>query len=68
MSNAFDEIRAAVVAAKVQLKAADVVASDMAYLLRGRLRKVSSACDLAALKRELQDFDMRTKRWKEPGK
>lgn len=65
MSNAFDEVRAAVRAAECQLQAADKVAYNMADLLRGRLRKVDDRYVLAALKRELQDFNAVTGKWKE---
>jgi hypothetical protein len=68
MSNAFDDVRAAVDHARFQLEAADSVATNMAILLRGRLRKVSSHSALAALKRELQDFNIQTGKWKEPGR
>lgn len=64
MSNAFDEVRAAVQQAKIQLRAADSVAFDMAFLLRGRLRQVSDNGTLNALKRELADWDMHRKEWK----
>lgn len=64
MSNAFDEVRAAVRAAEDQLRAADEVAYNMAYLLRGRLRKVDSKSILAALKHELADFNAVTGKWK----
>lgn len=67
MSNAFDDVRAAVEQAQFQLQAADSVALNMARLLKGRLRKVDSASALAALKRELQDFNIQTGKWKEPG-
>ena len=64
MSNIFDDTRAAVNQAMATLRAADEVAGDMAYLLKGRLRKVSNADTLKALKRELRDFDMHTGKWK----
>jgi hypothetical protein len=62
--NAFDEVRAQVEAAKDQLRAADHVAGNMAWLLRGRLRHVASPSTLKELKRELRDFDMARGRWK----
>lgn len=65
MSNAFDDVHEAVEQAKLQLAAADEVAYNMAQLLRGRLRKVDSHSTLAALKRELQDFNAVTGKWKE---
>jgi hypothetical protein len=66
--NAFDDVRAAVSAARFQLDAADSVACNMAVLLQGRLRKVDSARALAALKRELSDFNIQTGKWKPLGK
>jgi multidrug resistance efflux pump len=68
MSNAFDDVRAAVSAAKFQLQAADSVATNMAALLMGRLRKVQSDAALAALKRELADYNIQTGKWKPLGK
>jgi hypothetical protein len=68
MSNPFDEMRAAVAAAKAQLQAADESASDMALLLKGRLRHVGAGWrgveSLKALKKELHDFNMATGKWK----
>lgn len=63
--NAFDEVRAAVDAAKHQLSAADSVAWNLAHLLKGRLRLVGSKTLLSALKRELHDFNAATGKWKE---
>lgn len=62
--NAFDDVRHAVATAQEQLQAADAVASNMAHLLRDRLRKVGSTDTLRALKRELRDFDMTTGKWR----
>jgi len=62
--NRFDEMRMAVTEAEHTLRAADSVADDMAGLLRGRLRKCSP-WHLAALKRELSQFDAHRKMWKE---
>lgn len=67
MTNAFDDVRAAVEQAQAQLRAADMVATNMASLLRGRLRKVENVGFLAQLKRELHDFNIQTGKWKEPG-
>ncbi len=64
MSNAFDDMRAAVNQAEVQLLAADHVAENMAHLLRGRLKSVSSYSTLSALKKELANWDMHKKEWK----
>lgn len=63
MSNKFDEMKQAVWDAENTLYHADRVASDIAKLLRGRLRKCM-ASDLEALKRELKDFNIQTRRWK----
>lgn len=65
MSNPFDEIRHAVSEANQQLRAADEVATDMARLLDGRLRRVSSTYILSRLKEQLRDFNMHTGKWKE---
>jgi hypothetical protein len=65
VSNAFDDVRAAVQAARFQLEAADSVATNMAYLLDGRLRKVNGTRVLANLKRQLADFNIHTGKWKE---
>lgn len=62
--NCFDEMRRAVESAEMQLRAADRASTDMARLLRGRLRKVDSPHVLAELKRELKDFNIQTKEWK----
>jgi hypothetical protein len=67
MSNAFDEVWAAERQARDQLAAADNVAKNMARLLVGRLRHVHDERALAALKRELQDFNIQTGKWKELG-
>jgi hypothetical protein len=47
-----------------QLKSIDRMSDDMARLLCGRLRKVPSTSILAALKRELKDFNSNTGVWK----
>lgn len=65
MSNPFDEIRRAVNEAGQQLRAADEVATDMARLLDGRLRRVTSTYVLSRLKEQLRDFNMHTGKWKE---
>lgn len=65
MSNPFDEIRRAVNDASTQLRAADEVATDMARLLDGRLRRVTSTYALARLKAQLRDFNIHTGKWKE---
>lgn len=67
MSNAFDEVRTAVEQAQFQLQAADHVATNMAQLLRGRMRKVGSHAALTALKKELADYNIHTGKWKDLG-
>jgi hypothetical protein len=58
----FDELSKAVNGAKIELERADSVASQMARMLEGRLRKVDSYT-LKRLKREIAKFNMRTSRW-----
>lgn len=65
MSNPFDEILRAVNDANQQLRAADEVATDLARLLDGRLRRVNSAYILSRLKEQLRDFNMHTGKWRE---
>lgn len=65
MDNIFDDMRRTVNQAKETLRAADSVANDMAFLLRDRIRKVNNTYVLAALKRELRDFNSTTGEWKE---
>lgn len=59
----FDDVNRAVNEAQDHLSLADSVASRMAGMLRGRLRHVSTRM-LAELKKELRDFNARTKEWK----
>jgi hypothetical protein len=59
----YDEMSAALKEAERTMNVADTVATWIARLLVGRLRKVSSESTLVALKRELRDFDSRTGRW-----
>jgi hypothetical protein len=61
--NAFDQMRAAVSEAESTLRAVDKCSNDMAKLLVGRLRKADS-WTLAHLKRELKDFNVHTRKWK----
>lgn len=63
--NVFDEMRRAVVEAGDTLRAADSVANDLAWLLKGRLRHVGNTYTLTALKRELRDFDLTKRAWKD---
>ena len=62
--NQFDQMQAAVSEAETTLKAADSVATKIAGLLVGRLRRVSSAWVLRALKKELANYNMTTSEWK----
>jgi hypothetical protein len=56
-------MRAAYVEAEETVRAADGIVNSMAKMLIGRLRKANpSLC--VALKRELRDFNISTKRWK----
>lgn len=70
MSNAFDEVRAAIAQAEQQLTAADNAALSMAQLLVGRLKHVQrpgyygGTTALRRLKKELRDFDATTGEWK----
>lgn len=64
MSNVWDEMRSAVADATNTLRAADDCATDMAWLLKGRLQCVTNPYTLAALKRELAQFDAHKKEWK----
>jgi len=61
--NTFDQMREAMREAQTTMRAADSVADTMAEMLRGRLKKVRR-WHLAALKRELRDFNMHTGEWK----
>ncbi len=64
MANKFDEMRQAVREAEFTLDAADTVASQMASMLVGRMKKVNSAYTLAQLKRELRAFNIHTGKWR----
>jgi len=57
------EMRAAVIDARNTLRSTDMIANDLAYLLKGRLRSVN-AWHLETLKRELRDFNIHTGKWK----
>lgn len=68
MTNPFDDMRAAVAAAEMQLRAADDAADSMVRLLVGRLRHVNSYAGreaLKKLKRELHHFNIKTGAWNE---
>lgn len=62
----WNDVRTAFVDAQSTLDKADAVTTDMARVLRGRLRKVTSSYALAELKRELRGFDLRSNSWKKP--
>jgi hypothetical protein len=57
-------MEAALDAAKSELRRADMIAGNLARMLSGRLRKVDSGNTLAELKRELRDFNGKTRTWK----
>lgn len=60
----WDDFRKAFEEANRTLEQADSVATTMAKILRGRLRKVDPWI-VAELKRELQDFNSVKRKWKE---
>lgn len=60
----YDEFASAVESAEHTLRFADRAAERLASLLVGRLRKIDRPWVLAALKKELQDFNAHTKEWK----
>lgn len=64
MLNPFDAIRSAVQEARDLNRAVDQQSNALADLLQGRLRTITPG-RLAALKRELRDFNMHTGHWKE---
>lgn len=57
------EVKIAVQQAKKTLRDADEIANDVADILEGRLRSVG-VYRLARLKKELDQFNARTKTWK----
>jgi hypothetical protein len=61
--NKFDEMKQAINEAKEVMRAADDNANAMASILRGRLRNCSS-WNLEALKREISEYNIKTRRWK----
>lgn len=63
--NHFDLMRDSMREAEATMRAADMVSTQMARMLVGRLRKVQSHGALEALKRELRDYNMQTGQWKE---
>lgn len=60
----YNDFSAAVDDAKNTLSRADRMVEQIGYLLPDRLR-LMSPLSLVKMKRELQDFDSRTQRWKE---
>lgn len=60
----YEEARQLLALAKTSNEAADSIADGIATLLCGRLRKIRSGSVLRALKKELQNYDMTTGRWK----
>lgn len=60
------EMSAAVREAKEMIDRADLFTSQIANLIKGKLRSGSvSPATLAAFKKELRAFDLRTYRWKD---
>ena len=59
----WSDARTAIEDAGKTMSALDNIADKMADMLHGRLRKVSKD-NLKKLKRELEDFNSTTKRWK----
>ncbi|MEN6431293.1 MAG: hypothetical protein ABFD06_00130 [Smithella sp.] len=62
MGNKWDEMRESYREAERQIQAADAIVNDMAGMLQGRLRKVSTY-KLSQLKRELREFNIHTGKW-----
>ncbi len=58
------ELKAHLEQAETTLRAADNCANDIAYLLRGRLRKGVSQATLTALKKELAMYNLKTGKWR----
>lgn len=61
--NTWDTMREAISEARRVEAAANQYASQMANMLRGRLRHCAQA-DLEALKKELRDYNIHTGAWK----
>lgn len=66
MENPFDQMRAAVQAARALNRAVDDQANAIADLLEGRLENVSRY-RLARLKKQLKRFNAHTGRWDQEG-
>ena len=63
MNNAWDELHNALATSKAINYACDQNSNLIVELITGRLRKVSPRM-LVKMKRELQEFNAATKRWK----
>ena len=62
--NKWDDMREAVQDANSTLDAADSVVDDLAYMLKGRLNKVSRGWVLSLLKKELKRWNIHTEQWR----
>lgn len=60
----YDDMNAALTEAERTMTIADNVATKLARLLVGRLRKVNGAYTLRALKTELAKYNMHTGNWR----
>ncbi len=64
MENPYDAVRELVSKAKSLEHATAIHAELMGQLLAGNLRRISSQSTLAALKKELDQYNIHTGRWK----
>ena len=65
IENPFDEMRNAVSTARAVQQAVDMQTATMANMISGRLRKAKVPnWLLSELKRELRDWNARTRKWK----
>lgn len=62
--NKFDLMRDAVQEANATMRAADMMAKKIGYLIIGRLRKLDDHT-LCSLKKELKNYNMHTGEWKD---
>ena len=65
--NPYDEMRSSLLEARAVFSAADYAAGNMGEILKGRLRHIPPYI-LKSLKREIQDFNANTGKWKEESK
>lgn len=65
MSNNHELLRHAISEAEELNRAADSQCTNLCRLLVGRLRQIQSQSLLSRLKRELEDYNMRTGTWRE---